>query len=135
MSAQTASRVLAKIAAYEPTFPKPDPIILAAWAEALEGCPQEAALAAVTEHYRTTSQRIMPADILRIVKSHPRVVTASTANMVPNADPDDVPAYLEALRRGDLVDNSPRVGAPARPIAQLIASTLAKRKPVESEAS
>jgi hypothetical protein len=134
MSAQTASRVLAKIAAYEPTFPKPDPIILAAWAEALDGCPQDAALAAVTEHYRTTSQRIMPADILRIVKSHPRVVTAATAHMVPDADPDDVPAYLEALRQGRLVDRSPRVGAPVRPVAQVIAAALAKRKP-ESEAS
>jgi hypothetical protein len=67
----TARAVLAKASAYDPLFRKPDPIIITAWAEALENVTDvDAALAAVTDHYSQISERsLMPADVINRVKA------------------------------------------------------------------
>jgi hypothetical protein len=65
---QTARAVLAKASAYDPMFRNPDPIILAAWTEALGTLDIGACLAVVTEHYRTETRSLMPADVIAGVK-------------------------------------------------------------------
>jgi hypothetical protein len=122
----TAAMVLAKAAAFDPTFPKPDAMILAAWSEALAGINPQSALNAVTAHYRASSVRIMPADVLRIVRAQPRPVT--DAHMVPDADPDDVPAYLAALRSGRLVDANRDVVPQPERVRALVAQALEARR-------
>lgn len=105
-----------------------------AWAEAMPAdytLPE--VIAAIVAHYTASTDFLMPAHVVKIVKADRaakrQAITASNYNAVPDADPDDVPAYLEALRQARLVDRSPRVGVPARPVAQLIAAALANRKP------
>jgi hypothetical protein len=65
----TARAVLAKASAFDPRFRKPDPLIVAAWTEALGDINFDLALAAVTEHYRTETDRtLMPGDVLAAVR-------------------------------------------------------------------
>ena len=137
---QIAAAVLAKAGGYDQTMAKPDPVILAAWAESLDGIDRAAAMRAVTAHYSEEHRRIMPSDVLKRVRAESaRQRTADLVmsfNAVPDADPDDVPAYLEALRAGRLVDNSRQ--AQERPIGELVTAVLAKGKnriPVNDEAS
>lgn len=62
-----AAAVLAKAAAYDPVFSKPNPAMVAAWAEAFTeyGLCVEDLLAAVTKHYSESSERVMPVHIIR----------------------------------------------------------------------
>lgn len=64
-----ARAVLAKAAAYDKSMPAPDPVVIMAWTEVLGDLDIRLALDAVTQHYKTESRRIMPADIRRLVKS------------------------------------------------------------------
>lgn len=64
----TARAVLAKASAYDPMFRNPDPVILAAWTEALGALNVDACLMVVTEHYRTETRTLMPADVITGVR-------------------------------------------------------------------
>lgn len=74
-----------------------------AWHTVLADIDYDAARHAVTAHYATETRWIMPADIRQAVRKH-RADTAAdyqgpglTAD-IPDADPDDIPAYLAAIR-------------------------------------
>ncbi len=49
-------------------------------------------------------------------------------HLVPDADPDDVPAWLAALRAGRLVNASAAKDAPLRPVTALASAVLAKHR-------
>jgi hypothetical protein len=71
-----------------------------AWQQMLAEVPAVQASAAVMAHYRRTNDRIGPSDVLAGV----HVMRSERARKVdalpppPNVDPDDVPAYLAAIR-------------------------------------
>jgi hypothetical protein len=123
----TARAVLATASLGDQTFARADPGILTFWAQALGGIDKAAALRAVVAHYIDEHRRIMPSDVIKRVRAEEASVKSYEErhfNAVPDADPDDVPAYLEALRSGRYVNNSPTEYDTERPIRQIIASTL-----------
>lgn len=129
----TAKAVLAKASLGDSTIPRSDPGVLAWWAEKLDGIDPQAALRAVDAHYTDEHRKVMPSDIIKRVKAEqandPGI---ATFNAVPDADPDDVPAYLDALRAGRLIDESPKT---QRPMPQLVTEILrAKATPTEETA-
>lgn len=82
-----------------------------AWSEIIGKLEYGDAKAAVTAFYTSQAERrIMPADIVIFVKNRiadraartePGMSMAETIEGgIPDADPDDVPAYLAALREG-----------------------------------
>ncbi|MGW6913744.1 zinc finger domain-containing protein [Kitasatospora sp. NPDC054939] len=97
-----------------------------AWQTVLADIDYEQAQAAVTHHYANTRNWVMPADIREHVR---RLRDQAAADLqgpglaaeVPDADPDDVPAYLDALRAQR---NRAALGEPLRrrPVAELISS-------------
>jgi hypothetical protein len=131
----TAKLVLAKASLGDQTFSKPDPGVMAFWAEALADIDRQAALRAVTAHYTEEHRRIMPADVIKRVRAEAATFVTfehRNFNAVPDADPDDVPAYLEALRAGVFVDNSPTEYQRDRPVRQLIEAALRTSNPKET---
>ncbi|MES9522416.1 zinc finger domain-containing protein [Streptomyces capoamus] len=94
-----------------------------AWHTVLADIGFEPAKAAVTAHYAVHTRWIMPADIRQHVVAQ-RADTAADIQgpglppEIPDADPDDVPAYLAAVRqqRHRAAD-----GLKPRPVKQLIA--------------
>ncbi|MFI8294469.1 hypothetical protein ACIGCZ_00830 [Streptomyces nigra] len=97
-----------------------------AWQTVLADVTAEAAKQAVTAHYATETRWIMPADIRQAVLRQ-RADTAAdyqgpglTAE-IPDADPDDVPAYLAAVKaqRTRAAD-----GLKPRPLAALLAGAV-----------
>ncbi|MGW4759566.1 zinc finger domain-containing protein [Streptomyces chartreusis] len=99
---------------------------VAAWATVLADLDFAAAKQAVTAHYAAETRWIMPADIRQAVLKQ-RADTAAdyqgpglTAE-IPDADPDDVPAYLAAIRsqRTRAAD-----GLKPRPLAALLAGAV-----------
>jgi hypothetical protein len=75
------------------------------WADLLDDIPFEAAKAAVREYYREESRWVTPAEVRRRAlaarKAWKRSTTAPPGpGAVPDADPDDVAAYLRAEREG-----------------------------------
>jgi len=96
----TASLVLGKASLLDQTFARPDAGIAFAWAEAMGDVNREDALTVVTEHYRSETRRIMPKDILDGVRRMRRARLDREPEAIPDADPDDVAAYLAALREG-----------------------------------
>jgi len=130
----TAKAVLAKASLGDRTFSRPDAGVLAFWAEQLHDVDPAAALRAVTAHYSEEHRRIMPSDVLKRVRAESaaqRRQDYDQVNAVPDADPDDVPAYLAALRAGRLVDNSP--AAQPRPISAVVEKIL-RRRPIDAQA-
>jgi len=126
----TARAVLAAASLIDPTMPKPDANALRMWAELLGDVDPDRAVRAVKGHYSDEHRRVMPSDVLKRCKAEQATVTRLSLdyNRVPDADPDDVPAYLEALRSGKLVDRSPRPDAPARPIEALVAAAANRHR-------
>lgn len=55
---------------------------------------------AIAEHYATRREWLMPADIRDRAKTYRRDRLHAVPDPIPDADPDDVPAYLAALREG-----------------------------------
>lgn len=99
----------------------------AVWADALEDV-DYADAQQVVRHFvatRTSDQRwVTPGDIAAGVRkvALQRLNRGTAAEGVPDADPDDVPAYLEALRDGRqrvLAGHDLR----ERPVRQLVAQT------------
>jgi hypothetical protein len=74
-----------------------------AWQTVLTDIDYDAAKQAVTQHYATETRWIMPADIRQAVRKT-RADAATDFHgpglpaEIPDADPDDVPAYLAAIR-------------------------------------
>jgi hypothetical protein len=95
-----------------------------AWQTVLADLDAEAAKAAVTAHYAEHTRWIMPADIRQAVLRQRASAAADyqgpglTAE-IPDADPDDWRAYMDALRaqRTRAAD-----GLKPRPVAQLVAT-------------
>lgn len=73
---------------------------------------------AVAGHYATSRDWLMPADVRERVKAIRAARLAAIAEEPPDADPDDVPTYLEALRAGRraTADGTER----PRPVAALL---------------
>ncbi|MFB6593965.1 hypothetical protein ACFWFV_13860 [Streptomyces diastaticus] len=96
-----------------------------AWQTVLADVDFTAARQAVTEHYAAETRWIMPADIRQAVRRH-RANTADSIQgpglpaEIPDADPDDVPGYLAALRaqRTRAADGAE---LKRRPVAELLA--------------
>jgi hypothetical protein len=103
-----------------------------AWAEAFPHFTVDEVVAAIVEHYRATTDFLMPAHVAAIV-GRTRAARAQewrTANphMVPDADPDDVPAYLAALRSGRLVDANRDVVPQPERVKAIVAQALNARR-------
>ncbi|MEU9558020.1 zinc finger domain-containing protein [Streptomyces fumanus] len=74
-----------------------------AWHTVLADIAFEPAKAAVTAHYATETRWIMPADIRQHVLARRNDTAADIQGpglpaAIPDADPDDIPAYLAAVR-------------------------------------
>lgn len=106
-----------------------------AWQTVLADIDTDAARQAVTAHYATETRWIMPADIRQHVLQQ-RAATAADYQgpglpaEIPDADPDNIPAYLAAIRhqRHRAADGLP---TRRRPIAELVASA---GRPIPPEA-
>jgi hypothetical protein len=73
----------------------------AAWFRVIGHLDQHEAEEAVIAHYGETNDRIMPRDVLaRVSKLRALRIAHAGPESVPDADPDDVPAYQRALREG-----------------------------------
>ncbi|MGW4325421.1 hypothetical protein ACWEKR_05965 [Nocardia sp. NPDC004573] len=70
-----AAKVLAKCACYDPMFSKPDAALAVGWAEAFSryDLPLSDLLEAVTAHYCESSERAMPASLIRLAREIRRV--------------------------------------------------------------
>jgi Asp-tRNA(Asn)/Glu-tRNA(Gln) amidotransferase A subunit family amidase len=76
-----------------------------AWHEILSDLDFEDAKLAVVAHYRTETRRVMPADIRAAVKKI-RAERVTHPDEIPDADPDDVPAYVTGWGQGPCRDGS-----------------------------
>lgn len=92
------------------------------WADLLDDIPYEPAKAAVREYYREESRWITPAEVRRRARATRAEQTRRPASpgpeAVPDADPDDVRAYLQAVAEGRW--REPGELSP-RPVAALLA--------------
>jgi hypothetical protein len=107
---------------------------VAAWHAVLGDLDLTQARQAVAQHYASETRRVMPADIRAAVRARRSDTAADFVGpglpaTVPDADPDDVPAYLAALReqRTRAADGQQLV---ARPVAALLAG-VGRRVPAE----
>lgn len=133
--AQTAE-LLAFCAAFDRrTVGKADVL---AWQTVLADIDFNAAKSAVTAHYAEETRWIMPADIRGAVREirHAQASDFQGPGLpaaVPDADPDDVPAYLAALR-AQRVKAADGLELKPRPIAQLLAG-VGRSVPTEAPKS
>ncbi|MET9012285.1 hypothetical protein ABZX74_15405 [Streptomyces olivaceoviridis] len=94
-----------------------------AWHTILHDIDYQDAKAAVANHYATETRWIMPADIRNAV-TKARADTAANIQgpglppEIPDADPDDVPAYLAAVRQQR---HRAAEGLKPRPVKELLA--------------
>jgi hypothetical protein len=117
-----AARLLALAAAFDRrTVGEEDAV---AWADVLADLDAEDCARAVREHYRDQTAWIMPAHVRAAVKRYRNERTSAEPEEVPDADPDDVKAYLAALRAGRR-----RAAAPGRkrPVAALLDGVARRR--------
>ena len=105
-----------------------DELTIEAWFELVGHLDFDDAMAALTEHRRTSTEWVTPAHIITGVKAirRARLETGTAIEGEPDADPDDVVAYLAAVR-----ERRQRVaaGEKLRPVAALIESAAPKRVP------
>lgn len=76
---------------------------------------------AVIDHYSEHSERIWPADIKNLALRRSETFTPKTPAL-PDADPDDVPGYLEALRAGRGIELEEGPGIEVARLADVIKS-------------
>lgn len=96
-----------------------------AWQTVLADIDYDAARQAVAQHYAVETRWIMPADIRNAVH---RARANTAANFqgpglsaeIPDADPDDIPAYLDAIR-SQRVRAAEGLPMRRRPVAELVA--------------
>lgn len=98
MTPSETAELLATVQAY--TGRTVGTVDVAAWHEALNDLPLDASRRAVVRHYTNSTDWIMPAHVRRLVKAERADRVARTIEMPPDADPDDIEAYLDALRDG-----------------------------------
>jgi hypothetical protein len=124
MTPSQTAELLAFAAAFDRrTLGKADVL---AWHTVLHDIDADAAKAAVTQHYADETRWIMPADIRQAVRRQRADAADSIQGPglpaeIPDADPDDVPAYLAAVKeqRHRAADGQP---LRRRPIAELVAA-------------
>ena len=109
-----------------------DEFTVEAWHEILHDVDYDDAMTALTDHRRNKpGVWLEPGHIIEGVRVLRRARLAVGTNIegIPDADPDDVPAYLEAVRRNRL-----RVagGENLRPVASLVDSTVRRLPRVEA---
>lgn len=119
--AQTAA-LLALCAAYDSRRIGESDV--AAWHEVLAEVPALEARAAVVAHYSRSTDRVMPAHVLAEVR-RVRALRLQPSDELPDADPDDVPAWLAALREGRVRRAD---GLVERPVRALLAG-MPERRP------
>jgi hypothetical protein len=96
---------------------------VAAWHAALGDLEPSDVKAAIIAHYQDTSDWLMPSHVRTRVKAARAKRLALVVDQVPDADPDDVPAYLSAVR--DQRYRAASADARPRPIRQLLAGVEA----------
>lgn len=96
-----------------------DEMTVEAWHEIVGHLDYDDAMEALTEHRRTSTLYLQPAHIIEGVKRlrRARVDLGTAAEGIPDADPDDTTAYLEALRQNRL---RVAAGERVRPVMRLI---------------
>lgn len=124
MNAAETAELLGLCAAFDRrTVGKTDVL---AWQTVLADIDLHAAKRAVTAHYATETRWIMPADI-RTTVANARAEAAADyqgpglSAEIPDADPDDIPAYLAALRAQK---TRAADGLKPRPIGALLARAV-----------
>lgn len=90
-----------------------------AWHEAIGDLDFADVKSAIVGHYRDSTEWLMPATIRTRVKGLRATRLAAVPDPIPDADPNDPPAYIRALReqRHQIADPTTR----PRPVAQLVA--------------
>jgi hypothetical protein len=73
---------------------------VAAWTDVLGTAAYDDASDVVKLHYATSREWLMPCDVLSGVKRLRAARISAAIEEVPDADPDDPPAYVSALREG-----------------------------------
>lgn len=98
MTPADAAKLLALAAAFDRrTVGESDAM---AWADALDGLRLEDCIQAVKDHYRASDKWVMPSNVREGVRLIRRARLERDPEALPDADPNDVPAYLAALREG-----------------------------------
>lgn len=99
-----------------------DQMTIEAWHEIVGHLDYDDALAALLKHRTESTDYLMPAHIVAGVKAirKQRADHGTAAEGIPDADPDDVPAYLAALRANRMRALNGQ-DMRTRPIAQLVA--------------
>jgi hypothetical protein len=120
------ARLLAVIAAFDRRTVGDADVL--AWHDVLGDLDFTDADTAAKAHYRDSREFLMPADVRHRVMRlrEQRLSTGGDSAVVPDADPDDVPAWLEALRAGRMRRASPpqHVAARRRDVPALTAHTF-----------
>jgi len=98
--------------------------MIAMWAGILTEVPFDFGLQAAQQHYAGSPWPILPADIADRWRKHLRDARERDVDALPDADPDNVPAWLAALRAGR---NRHVIGARPRPVAALVAGLVAAK--------
>jgi len=99
MNAIEAGELLATCASFDRRTTGPLDAI--AWQKVLRDESYADCERAVIEHYRNSEDWLMPARIRRLVHAARAERLRRERQQVPAADPDDVQAYLAALRQAD----------------------------------
>jgi hypothetical protein len=98
MSLADVARVLAVAQSYDNR--KVDEVVVESWHRVLGHLEYDDALTAVHRHYATSRDWMMPIDVIDGSKLIRRERLEAVEKYTPDADPDDIPAYLEARRIG-----------------------------------
>jgi hypothetical protein len=103
----------------------------AAWFKVIGHLNQAEVEDAIIAHYAETTDRIMPAHVLtRVGKIRALRLAHAGPEAVPDADPDDVPAYQAALREGRWRTAN---GAAPRPVRRAIETAFNNGKHLRVE--
>jgi hypothetical protein len=119
----TAARLLALAASFDNRTVSE--ITAQAWADALHDLEPDECAHAIRSHFRESDVYLMPVHIRQRVKARREILARAKPvadhNAIPDADPDDVPAYLAAVRTSRFRASHE---LPARPVQQLIEGTF-----------
>lgn len=112
---ENATKVLAKAALLDPRISAGDEGTILAWAEVLAPTNLTASdlLAALTAHYGTSSERIMPAELIRLARTRrrDRVDREIGSDCTPPAEQLQLPAATIEARKQALAAAAAKIGA------------------------
>lgn len=127
---QVARAALTTAAVYDHRFREPDPLVARAWATALAGLDADGVIAAVNEHYRTSTDTLMPGHVTALVQRvgghpdrHPSARTPTEALASTLGGRGDVLAGDRSDPPFVLDGPAPRSGAEALTAAQAWAAS------------